>query len=118
MKKSCIILLFVCVTLMGCAATPMYYWGDYSDTLYEYKKTPNDETLNAVIKSLDDIIQESKKRNTKVPPGVYAELGGLMIKQGNVEKGRQLFRQEADLYPESQTFMRKVLEESTKGEKK
>jgi len=118
MKKSCIILLFVCATMMGCAASPMYYWGDYSDTLYKYKKAPSGETLNAVITSLDDIIQESKKRNIKVPPGVYAELGGLMIKQGNVEKGKQLLRQEADLYPESQTFIGKVLQESAKGEKK
>ena len=64
-----IVFLFI-VSSIGCVPKQMYYWGKYSDTLYAYKKNSNDETLLKHMQELNKIVEESNKRNKRVPPGV------------------------------------------------
>jgi hypothetical protein len=105
MKKIAVVSLLVLV-ISGCAVNQdMLYWGNYSATLYDYKKEPSDKTRAAHVESLEDIIAKSTKRGTRIPPGVYAELGHMYIEKGSVEKGAQYLQMEVDTYPESQKFI-------------
>jgi hypothetical protein len=94
--------------LVGCAPETYFYWGDYSETYYSYKKSPSDETMTKHINSLIDIVNTSSLRNKQVPPGVYAELGFYLIKKGKEKEGFQYFDKEIRLYPESRIFIEKL----------
>jgi hypothetical protein len=109
-KKSIFIsfLLFVLLFLIGCASQKQYYWGDYSNTLYAYRKNANDENLLKHKATLEKIIQESADRNLRVPPGVYAELGYIYLRQNNKDTAIKYFDLEAKTYPESKLFMERL----------
>jgi hypothetical protein len=110
--------LVVALFLSGCAAPSMYYWGDYSTTLYHLKKTPSDESLLKHQQTLENIIEESKTKNLRVPPGVYAELGYIYLRQNKNELAIQYFRMEKELYPESAILMQRLENSALKKDKK
>ncbi|HOF04561.1 MAG TPA: DUF4810 domain-containing protein [Syntrophales bacterium] len=92
--------------LSGCAGgQKMYYWGDYSDTLYKYKKNPSEQSLLDHRQSLERILEESAKNNLRVPPGVYAELGYIYFRQNKKDLAIQNFQREKALYPEATLLM-------------
>jgi hypothetical protein len=105
MKRS--ILLFVFVGLLaGCVTQkPLYYWGNYSSSLYKYKKAPTEENLKAHQAVLLKIIDESNKLNLRVPPGVCCEYGYLLLKVGKEAEAMQYFDLEEKTYPESKPFL-------------
>lgn len=107
------VVTFVCLMLFGCAAPSMYYWGKYSSSLYAYKKNPNDSTLAGYKKSLEDIIEESPKKNLRVPPGVYCEYGYLFAKEGHGVEAVKYFDLEKATYPESAFFIDKMKSRGT-----
>jgi len=92
--------------LTGCAGSQrMYYWGDYSDTLYKYKKNPSAQSLLSHQQALEKIVAESGKNNLRAPPGVYAELGYIYFRQNSKDLAIQNFQREKALYPESSLLM-------------
>ncbi len=111
MKKSIRLLLLITVSLTwGCASTnQMYYWEDYSTTLYNYKKNTSDETLQQHMLELQKIIEVSAEHNTPVPPGIYGELGYYYLKAGKTEEAIKFFELEKEIYPESTIFMDRLL---------
>jgi hypothetical protein len=109
--------LFSLVFLIGCAPQPLFYWGDYSSSLYDYKKSPDEKTLAAHEKSLLDIIVTSPKKHLHVPPGIYAEYGYLLINDGKENEGLEYFDKEIVLYPESKVFVQRLKDELARGKK-
>lgn len=106
MKKTGLLMLLLFIFLFGCATQkPLYYWGDYSSSLYKYKKVPNEENLKTHKVVLVNIIEESNKMNLKVPPGVYCEYGYLLLKEGKKEEAMNYFDLEEKNYPESRQFL-------------
>jgi hypothetical protein len=103
-----LLLLLIVFSMISCAPQRMYYWGDYSNTLYAVRKDANDETLLTHQKALEQIIEESNKRNLRVPPGVYAELGYIYFKQNKNDVAVKYFDLEAKTYPESQVLMTRL----------
>ena len=103
-----VLLLFL---LCGCVTQhkSMYYWGNYSSTLYHYKKNLTDEKLAEHKQSLLEIINKSNKLELKTPPGVFAELGYIYYNAGDFIKAEEYISLEAKTYPESQYFMNKIL---------
>ena len=95
--------------LLGCA-TPekMYYWGDYSNTLYQSKKHPSEQASLAHLQALEKIIAESGKNNLRIPPGVHAELGYIYFRQNKKDLAIQNFNMEKQLYPESRILMERL----------
>ncbi len=124
-KKSfhLVIILFLSV-LTGCAAPTMYYWGDYSKSLYSYRKNATEANLLKHKQILENIVEESNNRNLRVPPGVYAELGYIYFRQNKNEEAIKYYELEERIYPESKVFMQrltqaaKVKGSSTKNEEK
>lgn len=102
--------LFCTILFISACATqePMYYWGNYSQSLYKYKKTPNEENLKAHKLTLVKIIQESNKLNKRVPPGICCEYGYLLLKEGKTQEAENYFRLEEDMYPESKVFINRL----------
>lgn len=105
-----IILLFLLALTTGCATnnSNAFYWGGYSNTLYKYKSTPNDETLAKHVKQLEKIIEYSKEKNKEVPPGVHAELGYRYAQMNKVAEAQTQYDAEMALYPESAVFVSKL----------
>ncbi len=103
------------IFISGCAPRQeMYYWGDYSDTLYHSKKVPGAESLASHMTTLETIVTESNNRGLRIPPGVCAELGYLYAAQNNKKQAIELFTMERDIYPESTVLMERLILQSKK----
>ena len=104
--------------LAGCATTDTtFYWGNYSETLYDLKKSPDEKTLKAHSDQLLLIITEAPNKNRRVPPGVYAEYGYILLKQGKEAEGMGYLDKEMDLYPESDVFIKRIKSEYARGKR-
>ncbi|MBI5062223.1 MAG: DUF4810 domain-containing protein [Desulfatitalea sp.] len=119
MKRKTSFLLLASLTLsamvFGCVTTgsqPMYYWENYSDSLYQTKKHPTPETLAEHQSVLEKIIETSKENNCRIPPGVCAELGYIYAMRNDNKKAIELFTQEKQIYPEATLFMDRLIQRS------
>jgi hypothetical protein len=100
-------LLLWCLGLLllsGCGTPPLYYYGNYSRTLYHAKKDGTPESLKKHMASLRDVIEVSKHKNLRVPPGIYCEYGYWLAHEGSNEADIY-FALEIQTYPESTRFV-------------
>jgi hypothetical protein len=109
MKK--ILFIASCVLLLvGCAPqTTLYNWGKYQEASYSYVKTSTDEDLEKLLKEYQYLIENQKAGRKTVPPGIYADYGYLLVKQGKIKEGIALMKMEVALYPESATFIEGII---------
>ncbi len=113
MKKIILIsLMLIFASMISCAAKKMYYWGDYSTTLYAYKKDSNEESLLKHMKDLENIIEVSNRKNMRVPPGVYGELGYYYLRSNKTKEAVGYFNFEKQLYPESGVLMDRLIQKA------
>lgn len=113
MRKLCLGVFFIvlcCLVATGCTPQKMYYFGDYSKTLYSLEKNQDEESLLKHKQGLETIITESETRNLPVPPGIYAELGYINLKSNNSKEAIGLFQAESQLYPESRHLMDRLIQ--------
>ncbi|MBZ2170561.1 DUF4810 domain-containing protein [Nitratidesulfovibrio sp. SRB-5] len=101
----------VCILCTGCAkrADSMYCMDNYSSTLYACRKNPAQEQQDKHVKAMEDIVAKSEQRNLRVPPGIFAELGYVHLKAGQMAEARKYFEAENRLYPESKVFTTRLL---------
>lgn len=104
------------ILLNGCAQKQLYYFGDYSNTLYSFEKNHDDASLLKHKQELERIIAESKIRKMIVAPGIYAELGFINLKNNNSKDAINLFQTEAKIYPESKYLMDRLIQMANKRE--
>lgn len=121
MKKRTISILLISTVVLsfsfGCAnQKPMYYWGDYSGSLYKVHKDPNEKNVAEHQVQLEMIIKQSQERNLRVPPGVYGELGYIYALRNNSKEAVKLFEMEKQTYPESTIFMENMIQQVEKRE--
>lgn len=115
MKKTFLTLVMTTL-LVGCASDrSLYYWdkGQYRETLYQHMNesiSPDEE-----IQYLNKIIVKAKESKKGIPPGVYAQLGMVYSKQGNLSQAREAFNQEKLLFPESTYFIDYILNRQQSG---
>ena len=103
------VIIILILAIVGCATSNTnYYWGNYSETLYNLKKDPGDDSLNKHIEELKRIISKSKDKNLRVPPGIHAELGYRLAETNEMEEARIELANESVIYPESKTFIERV----------
>lgn len=117
-KKITILGISAALLLMtGCQTVTEsgYYWGGYSETYYDYIKTPSDETLNRHVEELFHIVDKSNEKGLKVPPGIYAEIGYIKEKQGQHTESEKYFLLESEAYPESKPFIERLIADNKKG---
>ncbi len=94
------------LALAACQPHDKYYWGSYSNSLYDYYGNPGDEP--EYEKSLAAIVAAGDT-GKKVPPGIYAEYGYMMLAHGDTAQAIQLFQREKQSWPEAAAFMDKEI---------
>lgn len=122
MKRYVLLMLtLISISLVGCATTqnrPEYVWNNYSSSLYNTKKASTDGSLKNHKELLLSIMEESKTKNRRVPPGVYCEYGYILLKGGNKEEALKYFDLEEQTYPESKVFIQNLKTYAAKSSKK
>jgi hypothetical protein len=118
MKKFIFVAFVLSIFFVGCQpAKDTFYWGDYSTTLYNMKKNPDDKTLELHKKEILNVIETSDLENKQVPPGVFAEYGYILLKNGDEKGGMEYLDKELNLYPESQVFITRIKAEYSRSKK-
>ena len=64
-----------------------------------------------------ETLKISEKKNKIVPPGVNAEYGYLLLKEGQENEGFAYLAKEIELYPESTVFITRIKDEYAKVKK-
>lgn len=112
MRTGRLLLTGVVVSLLfaiGCAEKPkMYYWENYSQSLYDYKKNPSDRTLLEHKQALLKVMEVSQQHRTRVPPGVCCEYAYILMKEGNNKEAMKYLAMEEQAYPESRPFITRL----------
>ena len=103
----------LCILVSTGCAPKMYYFGNYSNTLYSCEKNQNDESLLKHKQDLETVVTKSVSMNLPVPPGIYAELGYINLKANNSKEAIRLFQIESQLYPESRHLMDRLIQSAT-----
>lgn len=103
MKK--ILIACAALALAGCATpnTGLYQWGGYDGLMYQAYKNPE-----AVVKSRDALaahIDAMQKGGQRVAPGLYADLGTMLLQAGDKAGALANYRRERALWPESAVLM-------------
>ena len=60
------------------------------------------------------LIQKQKGTRKVVPPGLYAEYGYVLYMGGKKEEGLDFLKQEIKLYPESETYISRIIKQLEK----
>jgi hypothetical protein len=103
--KPCLSLIVGLFLLAGCTTPPVsYYYGNYSRTLYHYKKDNTPASLAKHRHTLEEIIQTSEKKGIRVPPGIYCEYAYMLAREGN-PAADNYYNLEVKTYPESERFV-------------
>lgn len=114
MKK--IILSGAIIALFAsCSSTKtLYSWYNYEDATYQYNKKRTDETKAKMMEQYLKLIQKQKGTRKVVPPGLYAEYGYVLYMGGKKEEGLDFLKQEIKLYPESETYISRIIKQLEK----
>lgn len=114
MKK--IIISMVCIALLASCVTvkPLYSWYNSEDASYQYTKKMTEKSLTEAEKQYEKVLKKQKGTRRVVPPGTKAEYGYLLYKNGSEERGIELLKEEMKQYPESETFISRIVKQLEK----
>lgn len=74
-------------------------------------KKQSPQSLEDLMDSYNKVIAKQKGERELTPPGMYAEKGYLLIKEGEISEGLPLLKKEIELYPESEVFIGKIIKQ-------
>lgn len=103
------------VLLGACGKQTMYAWGDYEGSLYSYYKDP--EKVEELMTALDNTIVNAGE-SRRVPPGIFAEYGYLLLVRNKGGEAIEYFAREKAAWPESAVLMDKMIAVAGRGAKK
>ncbi|ANH70780.1 hypothetical protein ABE85_20895 [Mitsuaria sp. 7] len=83
---------------------PLYQWGGYQGSVYQYFKT-NGTAPGDQITQLESQLIKNKAANEATPPGLHGHLALLYAKVGNDDAARAHLEAERALFPESAAFV-------------
>lgn len=107
MKYICV--MFGCFVCFSCASTTsLYSWKGYDEAIYAYTEKADEARMQQILKVYEKILKSKGSRGIPAP-GICADYGFLLIKNGEVEKGKELLQKETELYPESKPFIDRIL---------
>lgn len=103
-----IVVAIALTALSGCVAKSMYNWGSYSTSMYQFYEQPEKE--QQFTDTLYAIITSNEEAATKVPPGIYAEYGFMLLSAGQSAEAVEYFTKEMTAWPEAEPFMGNMIE--------
>ena len=92
----------------------LYSWYDYEDATYQYHKRSTEELQVKVLEQYKKITEKQRGVRGVVPPGMYAEYGYLLCKIGKKDEGLAFLKKEVELYPESDTYISRIIKQLEK----
>jgi hypothetical protein len=108
--KTLVILSLISLMMASCTQQKaLYNWGKTQETTYQYMKKGTEKDMENLLQAYQYVVDNQKGGRKTVPPGIYADYGFLLIKQGKVEEGLKLMKMEAALYPESAVFIERII---------
>ena len=88
----------------------MYDWDNYSEVTYNYVMGKDKKSRAEMMTMYESIIVNGEDSiSGRVPPGVYADYGYMLVEQGNEIEGVEYLKKEIELYPSSEPFLRKII---------
>lgn len=88
---------------------PLYNWKGYDDAVYAYTKNSDENSTEHLIAVYEKLINKPGGTRKTPPPGVCADYGYILIKKGEIAKGKDLLIKETILYPESKPFIDRII---------
>ncbi len=104
----------VALLAMSCASTGLYSWYSYQEDYYHYLKNSDKDSLAALTKTYEKIIEKQYATRGTVPPGIYADYGWMLLQSGKTNEGKAMLAKEIELYPESEVFVGSILKRYAK----
>jgi len=106
----------IVMALTSCETTQpaLYSWHNYENIAYEYNKKPTEELKAKLLDQYKLIVENQKGARGVVPPGMYAEYGFLLSKNGKRQEGIEYMKKEIALYPESETYISRIIKQLEK----
>ena len=92
-------------TSAGCVQH-QFYWGSYEDSLFSRQQHAGPEGETGAATMLIATINEAQANpEHRVGPGIHADYGFLLLKQGNTDEAIAQFTKEGALFPEAKPLM-------------
>jgi len=108
--KKIIFISFSVLLLASCTTQkPLYSWGKYEITSYNYLKNSDEKSTQELIETYQKIIEKQKGSRGVVPPGIYADYGFILLQANRTEEGKAMLLKEVSIYPESKIFIDRIL---------
>lgn len=108
MMRAWIAVLALSVLCASCATRkPLYHWGGYEDHLYAMYKNP--EKAKEYQETLRLIIERCDEKGQRVAPGMRAEYGYCLYREGKLEEAIACFEKERETWPESVYLMNTLI---------
>jgi hypothetical protein len=107
-KRAAIITLSAtALVVSACAPATRFEWGNYEGALYAYAKKP--EARPQYRAALESAIQKGRQTQ-RIAPGLQAELGYVLLEDGDKAGARAQFEGEMRDFPESKAFLQGVVD--------
>lgn len=110
-KISYIFALLAALFLSGCAQQPkpMYQWGSYENQIYAIYNNPGKIPVDTQLQNLEKDLESINASKAVPPPGFHAHMGYLYFQTGKNGQALQSFETEKKLFPESATYMDRLI---------
>lgn len=109
------LLIIVIFGTVSCSSsTSLYSWYNYEDATYNYYKNPDEKKQEKMMNQYAKMLQNQKGTRKVVPPGLNAEYGFMLVKAGKKEEGLALLQKEIELYPESEKYISRIINQLKK----
>lgn len=111
MKKQLLSGILLCsLCCVSCTTQQtLYSWSDYDRRSFDYVKDDTEKNLDELLVSYEKMVNRQTGSREIPPPGVCADYGFLLVKKGKTAEGIQMMKQEIALYPESSTFISRII---------
>ena len=108
-----VLFIGVCIFAFASCTTvkPLYSWYNYEDITYQYSKKSTEELQVKVLEQYQKMIDKQKGARGIVPPGLYAEYGYMLYRTGKKEEGLSFLKEEIKAYPESETYISRIIKQ-------
>jgi hypothetical protein len=111
--KKVLAITAVALLLGSCAPQAIYNWSGYDNAVYSYTKANDEKSLQELVVVYQKLIKNPGSSN-RPAPGICADYGYLLLKKGEVAKGKELLKQEVAFYPESAVFVERIIKRAEK----
>ena len=93
------------LTTTGCVQH-QFYWGSYEDSLFSRQQQAGPEGETGAATMLISTIHEAEAHpENRIGPGINADYGYLLLKQGKTDEAIAQFTKEGTLFPEAKPLM-------------